>query len=192
MPLQNRVDPYGRLVATEARGTMMGNRGVLSAGQEFQHRHWVCCLLAYERTLAVPRRYTKLFFLDEATALAAGHRPCGTCRRSDYREFKSAWIRANSAPWGEVDDVLHGQRLGPRPVAPLDGLPDGCMVALSGQPHLVRGDSLWLWSPAGYASRVEKRAGATVTLLTPASVIETIRHGYRPGYGPEPEPLPKS
>jgi hypothetical protein len=171
---------------------MMGNRGVLSAGREYQHKRWVCCPLDFPRTLAAPRRYTKLFFLDEATALAAGHRPCGRCRQSDYREFKSAWIRANPAPWGEVDNVLHRERLDSRPLVPLDILPDGCMVALLGQPYLVRGDSLWPWTPAGYAGRSEKTAGATVILLTPASIVKTLLHGYKPRYGPESEPLPKS
>jgi hypothetical protein len=101
-------------------------------------------------------------------------------------------MRANSAPWDEVDEVLHGERLGPRPLAPLDSLPDGCMVALSGQPYLVWGDSLRLWTPAGYARRVEKRTGTMVEVLTPASIVKTLLHGYGPGYGLESGPLPKS
>ena len=171
---------------------MMGNRGVLRAGREFEHRHWVCCVRDFKRDLAVPRQYTKLFFIDEATALAAGHRPCGTCRRTDYNDFKAAWIRANSEPWSTVDEVLHRERVGPRREFEFDSLPDGCMVEWTGEPHLVRGDSLLLWTHGGYAGRVERPKGALVKVLTPASIVRTLRAGYVAKCGSGTASLPKS
>ena len=171
---------------------MMGNRGVLRAGREFEHRHWVCCVLDCKRDLAAPRQYTKLFFVDEATALAAGHRPCGMCRRSDYNDFKAAGIRGNSAPWSSVDEVLHRERLGGRPELEFDSVPDGCMVEWAGQPHLVKGDSLLLWTHGGYAGRVERPKGAMVRVLTPMSIVGTLRAGYPVKWDPESAMLPKS
>ena len=128
MPLQNRVSPRGDVIAVAARGALMGNRGRLHDAtrqvvrrQVSSYRAWVTCLLAFKgrrRTVMAPGRYTELFFLDEATALAAGHRPCGECRRADYRRFKTAWLAGNpgrglagAVPIAAIDLELHGDRL---------------------------------------------------------------------------------
>ena len=153
-PLQNRVTPFGDLIATPARGTLMGNRGRLhDPGRRIVrriaggYRAWVTCLLAFRgrrRAVMAPNRYTELFFLDEATALAAGHRPCGECRRADFRRFKAAWLAGNrdrglgpDALIGAIDRELHRDRLDPdgRPrtyQAELGSLPDGVFVVGAG------------------------------------------------------------
>jgi len=197
VPKQRRVvDPCGELIFTEDRGTMMGNRGILhnAAGQiekKFAHRNWVCCLTHFPRVLAEPRKYTKLFFLDEATALAAGHRPCGTCRRMDYDAFFAAWGRAHGRrPVAkDMDDQLHRERIAPRPQRPLDSLPPGAMIEWDGAPYLVRPDSLWLWTPGGYTTRLGRPAGQTVRLLTPVSIVNTLAAGYVPKCGVFSAPL---
>jgi hypothetical protein len=148
MPLQNRVTPFGAIVAVPERGTLMGNRGILhdAAGalrRRWATRAWICCLLEFRGRrdpVMAPGHYTRLFFLDEPTALAAGHRPCAYCRREAYRSFRAAWA-AGSAHLGlgtepraaEIDRVLHAERLGPdgskrlHP-AELADLPDGAFV----------------------------------------------------------------
>src|SRR5262249_30593666 len=120
MPLQNRVTPLGELIATCERGTFMGNRGVLhDAGgrikRAWQLKRWIVCVLQFrgrKRTVRSPGRYTELFFLDEATALAAGHRPCAECRRERFNAFRKAWRSAFTAA-DEIDQQLHGERIGP-------------------------------------------------------------------------------
>lgn len=202
MPLQNRVDPYGRLIATAARGTMMGNRGVLHNGNReivraYRGKRWICCELQFKGRKSVvmaPGCYTQLFFLDEATALAAGHRPCAECRRPAFNAFLAAWTGAHPGQWNAhaLDEVLHAERLGPRPCVALDGLPDGCMVEWSGQPHLIQGNLLRLWTPAAYTGRVERPGGAEVKLLTPVSIVSTLRCGYGANYDECSLALPKS
>lgn len=188
MPLQNRVDPYGRIIATEARGTMMGNRGLLHNGnreivRDHRGTRWICCVLQFKGRkdpVMAPGLYTRLFFLDEAAALAAGHRPCAECRRPAYKAFLAAWAHAHPGHWSAtaVDEVLHRERLAPRPKAALDGLPDGCMVEWCGHPHLVQGAFLLPWTPAAYASGIKRPDGELVTLLTPLSIVSSLRDGY--------------
>ena len=147
MPLQNRVSPHGDVIAVAARGALMGNRGRLHDAtlqivrrQVSSYRAWVTCLLAFKgrrRTVMAPGRYTELFFLDEATALAAGHRPCGECRRADYRRFKASWLAGNperdlpgAVPIAAIDCELHRDRLTSEGLqrtfqADLASLPDG-------------------------------------------------------------------
>ena len=125
MPRRNRVDPFGRLIATDARGTLFGNRGRLHDDRQqivrnhSSERRWISCLTEFKgrrRELMLPGRYTEIFFLDEATALAAGHRPCAECRRERFNEFRAAWavgqgVNPASVRVGPLDRVLHSERL---------------------------------------------------------------------------------
>jgi hypothetical protein len=198
MPLQNRMTPLGEIIAHPARGTLMGNRGILHDAQQrlgaarWRHPHWIFCRLTFKgrrRPVMAPRRYTELFFLDEATALAAGHRPCCECRRDDFLRFQAVWRKAfgdhASAP--AIDQALHRARVEPRSRrqirfdAPLDELPDGAFVLLPDtlSPLLVQGGRLYSWSPGGYGPSRPRGAG-WVSVLTPAPTIAVLRSGYRP------------
>ena len=203
MPLQNRVDPSGRIIRTPARGGWMGNRGILHddgknlGTRRWAHKAWICCHLEFrgrQREVMAPRRYTELFFLDEATALAAGHRPCYECRRADYRRFMECWARGqgadDSAPpprAGTVDALLHRERVARTQekvtyTAALETLPDGAFVlSNSGDAGawLVRGDLLWRWDASGYGER-RSRGSGPIAVLTPRSIVGAIRAGYRP------------
>src|SRR5215831_12936158 len=167
MPLPNRVDPFGDLFADASRGSLFGNRGGRFHRDDrtlglrrWVSRAWICCRLEFKgRHREVwGRGYTELFFLDEPTALAAGHRPCFECRRADATAFAAAWARAQglgAAPRADpMDEVLHAQRLEGRDKrrhrAALDDLPDGAMIVLDDAPLAVRGDALLPWSFAGY------------------------------------------
>jgi len=203
-PLQNRVTPSGDLVATPARGTLMGNRGRLHDPSRRivrrvvpSYRAWVTCRLEFHgrrRVVMAPGRYTELFFLDEATALAAGHRPCGECRREDYRRFRTAWLAGNpdrgldaGTPIAAIDRELDRDRRGPDGrqrtfTAALVSLPDGVFVSLpSGTAAclLWRG-ALWPWSPAGYDRAARRRVADEATVLTPRSTVAAIAAGYTP------------
>ena len=213
-PRQNRVTPLGRLIAVPARGTLMGNRGRLHdargrlTGRRWTTRAWLCCLLEFKgrrRRVMAPGRYTELFFLDEATALAAGHRPCGECRRASHAAFKLFWLRANAhlLPGGEftlaaLDRVLHDERVARWErqqtwVAPLDALPDGAMVLLEDpeQPWLVRGGELLRWTPAGYRERIPCPAGVLGRLVTPPSIVSVLASGYPAEVHPSAESAPR-
>ncbi len=196
MPLQNRVTPFGDIVAVTARGTLMGNRGGRLHGPDrtlgprrWTGRAWIACVLCFKdrRRTVMGDGYTELFFLDEPTALAAGHRPCFECRRAEAKAFAAAWAAAHGLPEppraGEMDIVLHRQRLAPsKPVMPLAGLPDGAMVALPADPArawLVMGDRLHAWSPGGYGPAIPQ-PDVSATLLTPPAIVETLRAGYAP------------
>jgi hypothetical protein len=203
VPRQNRVTPFGELVAVPERGTFLGNRGVLhdTGGhirRPWQMKRWLVCVLEFrgrKRTVMTPGRYTELFFLDEATALAAGHRPCAECRHARFLEFCAAWQTANARRRGsarptvaEIDDCLHAERLTPGRcqrtfAARLDDLPDGVLVTLNaddGQAYLVWRDQLLPWSPGGYGERQPRPHSIAVSVLTPASTVGTIRAGYVP------------
>ena len=194
MPLQNRVTPLGELVADAARGLVYGNRGCLHDAEgrirrRWQVRRWIACRLVFKdwhrAPLLQPGKFTELFFLDEATALAAGHRPCALCRRDDYDRFAAFW-RALHGDVGadaidvrlhdeRVDAVSRGRRLHP---AVLDDLPDGAMVRHGGAPHLVLGTRLLRWEPAGYATGVPRPSGVETMLVTPPSLVELLRAGW--------------
>lgn len=205
MARQNRVTPRGDIVATAARGSCMGNRGCLhdehgAIRRAYAARRWIICLLEFKgRRLAImaPGRYTQLFFLDEATALAAGHRPCAECQRAKFNLFRSHWAAANAdllhsaAPGVDaIDAVLHRERISEHRYqrdklkrvysAQLDELPDGAFVALasSDTPYLVRGDALLPWSFAGYG-RPSARPAGVAQVLTPRSTVRALAHGYR-------------
>ena len=180
----------------------MGNRGCLHDDerrivrhQKPSYRTWILCLLEFKgrkRTVMTPKLYTELFFLDEATGFAAGHRPCGECQRGRYRAFVDAWARGNpglvssAVPRAaEMDAVLHRERLDERSEkrvheADFADLPDGAMVALDpeNRAFLVRGDNLYPWSFEGYGSRVPKPARGAARLLTPPSIVNALAAGY--------------
>lgn len=199
-PFRNRVTPWGELVAVPDRGTFTGNRGVLHDAQgrivrRSGVRRWITCLLEFRdrrRAVMVPGRYTHLFFLDEATALAAGHRPCAECRWPDYRRFRDGWVLATGAPVppgaDAMDAVLDRERApaaGRRPTwrAPGDTLPDGTLVSWpDGGPReawLVRGDAVLRWTPGGYTDRRPRPAGV-LEVITPRTTTGVLRAGYRP------------
>jgi len=199
MALQNRVTPCGEIIADPARGTLMGNRGILHDAQQrlgaarWRHPHWSYCRLAFKgrrREVMAPGGYTELFFLDEATALAAGHRPCCECRRDDFRRFQAAWRQAfgQAAAAGAIDRTLHQARVEPRSrrqirfEARLAELPDGAFVLLPEAPSaplLFEGELLHPWYPGGYGPPRE-RGRDQVSVLTPAPTIAVLRAGYRP------------
>ncbi len=194
-PLPNRVTPFGDIVADEGRGLFMGNRGVLHDADRrlvrySQVRRWIICVLEFRgrhRRVMTPGSYTELFFLDEAAALAAGHRPCAECRHADYVRFRDAWAAAHRrvAPTADDMDVaLHRDRLAaPRTKrtyrAPMSALPDGVYVDVDEAAWLVWSDTLHRWSAAGYVERRARPRGM-VTVLTPSSTVGVIAAGYRP------------
>jgi hypothetical protein len=196
-PLQNRVTPEGEIIACAARGTMMGNRGGALhtpkrtlAARRWRTKAWICCLLQFKgrhRTVMSPNRYTELFFLDEATALAAGHRPCFECRRRDALVFAEAWrtaqrlARAPAAP--EMDAVLHPERVdrAGRKVTyrhRAGALPDGAFVRWVGQPHLVLAGRFLAWTPDGYRDSRALAPDQLVDVLTPRCVVAVLSSGY--------------
>jgi hypothetical protein len=178
----------------------MGNRGVLHdvegrIRRTWQLQRWIVCVLEFrgrKRRVMTPDRYTELFFLDEATALAAGHRPCAECRRGRFLDFCNAWAAADGtsprATADEIDRRLHAERLASDRSkrsfrAALDGLPDGVIVTGVGRgerAYLVWGDRLLAWSPGGYGERRRRPKGAEVEVLTPPSTVGAIRAGYLP------------
>jgi hypothetical protein len=189
MPLQNRVTPLGELIADPARGLVYGNRGCLhDAHGRIRRRaptqRWIACQLEFRGwqrgPLLQPGKFTELFFLDEATAFAAGHRPCALCRRADYTRF----LALTGAPGADtIDARLQAERVdgAARRLhrAPLAELPDGAFVLVDGEPWLVRGDGLRRWTPAGYTTRVPRRGGAA-TLITPPTLVDVLRIGWEP------------
>jgi len=193
MPLQNRVDPYGTIFRTPARGTMMGNRGgcIHNDRREivrpYKSRRWIACVLEFKnrhRVVMTPNRYTELFFLDEVVALAAGHRPCAECRRPDYNAFRAAWS-SHLPSADEMDLAVHPARIASdgRKVtyqAPLTSLPNGTLIEFQDQPWLVLDDSLLLWTPVSYTRRLSRPPRVTVTVLTPAPIVACLRSGYIP------------
>jgi hypothetical protein len=199
MPGQNRVTPFGEIIATPARGTLMGNRGGLHNEQQqiirpYQNKRWIICQLQFKgrhRAIMTPGRYTELFFLDEATALAAGHRPCAECSRPRFEEFRSLWAQANSAlthgskPLAtEIDDVLHRERINATQQKisyqdKLGALPDGSFVALDAkQPYLLFRGFLLAWRPEGYGQRFAAQTDLLVEVLTPRSIVKTLARGF--------------
>jgi hypothetical protein len=205
MPLQNRVTPAGELIATPARGTLFGNRGgrfhrddrTLGA-RRFVSRRWICCRLSFKgrRREVWGRGYTELFFLDEVTALAAGHRPCFECRRQDANDFARAWAlaskRACAARADEMDDVIHKERLAGRLKRrhrmAIDTLPDVAMVSLPGksdeEAFAVRGKTLLRWTPSGYRDMIARPRRIDVDVLTPPSIVKVLAAGFRPLWHP--------
>ncbi len=202
-PLQNRVDPFGRLFADASRGLFMGNRGgrfhrddrTLGKRRSVSRR-WICCVLEFRgrKRNIWSNSYTELFFLDEPTAFAAGHRPCFECRRRDANAFAARWAQADElshAPRADdMDDVMHPQRWPvdgkPRYRRPVDDLPDGAFVMLDGVdgPFAIREDRLLPWTFTGYGEGRPRPRGTTVGLVTPPSIVAVLTAGYRPVWHP--------
>jgi hypothetical protein len=194
MPLQNRVSPFGELFATASRGTLMGNRGgrvhtddKTLARRRWTSRQWICCVLDFKNRQrdVWGRYYTELFFLDEVTALAAGHRPCFECRRRDAEHFAKLFAgKGPRAAADTMDDVLHAQRLDGRAKrthrAAIDTLPDGAMIAIDGEAFALRGDSMLPWRPEGYGKAGPRPRGGEVEVLTPPSIVTVLQRGYAP------------
>ena len=203
MPRQNRVTPFGEIVAVPERGTMMGNRGRFHDEEgrirrPWQVKRWLVCLLEFNgrhRTVMAPDRYTELFFLEEATALAAGHRPCFECRRKSYNAFVDAWSVGNLGKLGasrptadSIDERLHGERVGHGRsrqtfMANIGELPDGVFVTLSRDrdcAYLLWSGHFLEWSPGGYKRVRPLPRGEVVSVLTPRSTVAAIRAGYVP------------
>lgn len=198
--LQNRVDPFGNIIKTPARGAWMGNRGVLHDPHQillrpFRLKAWITCQLEFKgrkRQVMAPDRWTELFFLDEATSFAAGHRPCFECRRNDANRFKAFWLKGNpeynfdeKTPIGEIDKVLHRERIdrGRSKITfeeRSDKIPIGTFIVWDDKPFLVKDYFIYLWSPFGYEKGIALPSSANLTVLTPRSIVNTFRAGYVP------------
>jgi hypothetical protein len=196
MPLQNRVTPSGDIIATPHRGMFTGNRGIIhdpatrTLTRRWASRAWLTCVCEFRgrrRQVMGGRSWTELFFLDEATALAAGHRPCFYCRRDDANRFRSAWEQGNGVSnllADDIDAVLHRERLDGRgkrrhelPMPPAQ-LPDGAMLQEGAQIYLIAQGRALLWAPGGYRDADHVMEGAL--LLTPPSTLRALAAGYRP------------
>lgn len=198
MARQNRVTPFGEIVALDGRGLVLGNRGILhdDSGRivrASQLRRWLACRLEFRgrrRQIMRPRSYTELFFLDEATAFSAGHRPCAECRHADYQRFRRSWEQRDATPASAeaIDAVLHAERLDKHKKrsyrAAFATLPDGAYVAINGAAWLVWDRALLAWSDSGYTQRRPRPARGEVDVLTPASIVVVFAAGYRPAIHP--------
>jgi hypothetical protein len=207
MPLQNRVTPEGDIIADPHRGMFTGNRGIIHdpATKTLLTRRWaspawltcVCEFRGRRREVMAGRSWTELFFLDEATALSAGHRPCFFCRRDDANQFRAAWQQGNgtgSMLAREIDAVLHRERLEggrkrlhPLPM-PMEKLPDGAMVRSGAESYMIAQGRALQWSTGGY--REAKDPVTDVLLLTPPSTLRALSAGYRPVLHPSAQELP--
>jgi hypothetical protein len=198
-PLQNRVTPAGEIVSHPGRGMLMGNRGCIHNADRtlgvsrWRSKLWICCVLdfgGWRRDVMPPGRWTALFFLDEATALAAGHRPCGYCREADHRWFGESWRAAKGLitrpSAAQMDAWLHAERVDGRTrrkrtrKVVLGDLPDGAMVSYAGDPALYAGGALLPWSFGGYGPPVRPAAGTRADLLTPPAIVGALAAGYLP------------
>jgi hypothetical protein len=201
MPLQNRVDPFGELFAAPARGLFMGNRGGRFhtdmrelAARRWVSRQWICCVTKFKaRQREVwGRFYTELFFLDEPTALAAGHRPCFECRPKDAEDFAEHWRKARKLRRrpraAEMDEVLHRERLNGRAKRlhrrEIETLPDGAFITLNGVAFAIRGNVLLRWTADGYDARLPRPRQGAVDVLTPPVVLGVLAAGYQPRWHP--------
>jgi hypothetical protein len=198
--LQNRVNPHGDIIKTPARGAWLGNRGQLhNSGKTilrpFKHKAWIICLLQFKgrhRAVMAPNLWTELFFFDEATAFAAGHRPCFECRREDAKRFKAAWLSGNreynfldNVPIGKIDEILHRERIGKDNCkityeADINDLPDGTFIEIAGEAYIIANEHIYKWTPAGYSEERAYPQNEKVRVLTPHSAVNAFRCGYRP------------
>lgn len=198
--LQNRVDPLGRIIKTSARGSWMGNRGVIhnkhkEITHKFKHIAWITCVLEFkgrQRTVMTAGRWTELFFLDEATAFAAGHRPCFECRREDAKRFKSCWIQGNphynfsmSTSIHEIDAIIHRERITREKEKVMherlsSAIPDGVFTFVNEDPYLFSKGKLHRWTPFGYEDSIAVPEASMLTILTPDSIVNAFRAGYAP------------
>jgi hypothetical protein len=195
--LQNRVTPLSDLVADSARGLVYGNRGCLHdengrIRRRFNGKRWIACQLEFRGwqrgPLLQPGKFTELFFLDEATAFAAGHRPCALCRHADYARFSEIWrdLHPGQSSADAIDAQLHSERLDPHTraqlhhEASLDELPDGAFVLREGAAWLTRAAELLRWTAAGYVDRTPRPRGGQTVLITPPSLVAVLRTDWQP------------
>jgi hypothetical protein len=201
--LQNRVNPSGEIIRTSHRCTWLGNRGVLHNEQQeivrpYKIKAWITCVLEFRgrhREVMQPNRWTELFFLDEATAFSAGHRPCFQCRYEDHQRFKTYWLKGNpeygfdvKTPVSKIDDILHQERVTANKIKvtyqkKLADLPDGTFVIYLDQPYLLRDKQLYLWTPAGYEKSISLPEQDILSVLTPKSFVNMFKAGYTPQMG---------
>jgi len=201
MPLQNRVSPFGDLLATPARGLFFGNRGgrfhtdaKTLAMRRWASRQWICCVLNFKNRHrdVWSKGYTELFFLDEPTAMAAGHRPCFECRRKDAELFAEAWRKAgglSKRPYAPaMDAALHAERLSGRDKRTsrqkIEALPDGAFVTMEDSAFALIGEKLLRWTPRGYDTPQARPRGISVEVLTPPSIVAVLSAGYQPRWHP--------
>ncbi len=206
MPKQNRVQPDGTIIATDARGTYMGNRGgpLHNDNQELvrqtSSKGWIICVLEFkgrQRTIMTPGEYTELFFLDEATALAAGHRPCHECRRERALAFRAAVVHDNSLfPHGAqtkfpaLDEVLQRERMTEAYfikdrrkrtyLTTIDTLPNGAFIFYNQAFYLIWESEIYRWTPTGYLAPMARPVAENVVVLTPLSTVTALKNGYVP------------
>jgi hypothetical protein len=193
-PARNRVSPLGEIIAVPGRGAWMGNRGRLHRGRgtrdvvrNHQHKTWITCALSFRGRRVPqwePNRYTPLFFLDEAVALAAGHRPCAECRREAYNTYRTLWFETHSGamPYAkDMDMQLHHERTGRAAHrTSWEGLPDGVFVATDSGPAVVVGDHLAVWNQREniYREKLRRPETGIARVLTPPSTVQIVRAGY--------------
>ncbi|WON93739.1 MULTISPECIES: hypothetical protein [unclassified Sphingobacterium] len=197
--LQNRISPEGSFIKTTARGTWLGNRGVVHNEQKeivkpYNIKAWIICMLEFKgrhREIMQPDRWTELFFLDEATAFSAGHRPCFQCRYRDHMRFKEYWIKGNpqfgfdmKTPIKEIDAIIHAERISPKGLKvtypeQIKSLPDGLFINSNDGFYLLWKGRLYHWTPYGYDHSILAIPDQTVEILTPRSIVETVRAGYQ-------------
>ncbi|MEP6613790.1 MAG: hypothetical protein ABJA76_17935 [Mucilaginibacter sp.] len=198
--LQNRVAPEGNIISTPARGAWLGNRGQLHGKgktilRPFKHKAWIICVLQFKnrhRQVMSPGLWTELFFLDEATAFAAGHRPCFECRREDANRFKTAWLKGNpghgfdkKTSINKFDDILQAERIDANNEkvtfeADINDLPNGTFIQFDNEPYLVANHLIHRWTPFGYDKTEVFPSSSKVKVLTPKSTVAAFRAGYRP------------
>ncbi|MDB5149877.1 MAG: hypothetical protein JWQ57_3897 [Mucilaginibacter sp.] len=201
--LQNRVNPFGQLIKTPERGAWLGNRGVIHNEQEeivraYKIKAWIACVLEFRgrhREIMQPDRWTELFFLDEATAFSAGHRPCFQCRYKDHQRFKEFWLMGNpkygfdmKTPVSKIDDILQAERIAADKSKVTyeentKDLPNGTFVIYNEKPHLLKDGQLYLWSPAGYEKGIALPDVGKLRVLTPPSFVNMFSAGYVPQMG---------
>lgn len=198
MPLQSRVSPFGELFAVSARGTLMGNRGgrIHDAHRKlgvrrWSSKQWICCVLEFNgrHRKVWGDSYTELFFLDEVTAFAAGHRPCFECRRKDAEQFAALFSgKAKRARAPAMDLILHAERLDGKAkrlhLRDIDSLPDGAMIAMDREAFAVRGKHLLHWTARGYDALLSRPRGKQADVLTPPSILKVFEAGYAPLWHP--------
>lgn len=195
-PLQNRVTPGGEIISTPARGTLMGNRGgrlhkdFALQSRRWASRQWISCVLSFngrQRTV-MGDSYTELFFLDEATAIAAGHRPCFECRRQDALYFATRFAdvagQAGRARAPDMDRILHEERTAGPWQTPADALPTGAIYRHLDQFWLVFGRDALMWEAEGYRARLPIPDGTVVEVLTCRTMTRVLAAGFRPGIHP--------
>lgn len=199
MPLQNRVDPLGEIHAVKSKGTLLGNRGILHNDNKeivtaYKSKAWITCLLDFKgtkREIMSKGQYTELFFLDEATAFSAGHRPCAQCQRKRYNEFKNKWLKANGhkvngqkTNIANIDKIIHQERIHKKQkitfIAQLNLLPDGTMIQINNAVYILWSGNLHKWTFDGYSLSDIRITKEEVNVITPQSYVKMFANNFIP------------